>query len=125
MQLTISFRGEKHTLEVSPDGLFTDLQTQLEALTSIPPHLQKLLYGGKKASSSADSTTLAQAGLKNGTKIMLIGSPESEHESMRAAETAQRRREEILQQRKSANLPKVLSYPNLHANMLTTHSSQG
>ena len=110
MNLTVTFRGTTHPLSVLPDSTLEALQLQLEELTSVPPSLQKLLYKGKKPRISPDAT-LEEAGLKEGSKIQMLGSTETELGGMKKAEDEMRRREEILRQRTGKNLPKVRDYP--------------
>lgn len=106
MNITVTFRGTSHPLLVLPDTTLEALQLQLEELTSIPPSLQKLLYKGKKPRLPPHAT-LNEAGLKDGMKVQLLGSTESELGEMKKAEDEKRRREEILSQRARQKLPKV------------------
>lgn len=110
MRLFVSFRGTQHIVETLSDELLTALQTKLEELTRVPPSLQKLLFKGKKASIHAETTTLEQAGLKDGMKIQLVGSTETELINLQTVENERRKKEEILRQRDSSNLPKVRYY---------------
>ena len=54
--------------------------------------------------------TVTEAGLKDGTKIQMLGSTETELGGMKKVEDEMRRREEILRQRAGKNLPKVRDY---------------
>ncbi|KAL5020305.1 hypothetical protein ScPMuIL_003197 [Solemya velum] len=47
------------------------LKADIDRLYDIPPDCQKLIFKGKSLSNSADS--LVKQGLKNGSKVMLIG----------------------------------------------------
>jgi hypothetical protein len=51
----------------------------------VPPPFQKLLYKGKKNQIN-DEETIVEAGLKNGTKVMLLGSTQNEVGGVMAAE---------------------------------------
>lgn len=64
----------------------------------MPPSLQKLLYKGKKPTLQ-DTDTLAQAGLKNGTKVQMLGSTTEELGRTLAAENEYQRKERILRER--------------------------
>ncbi|KAF8628726.1 hypothetical protein AX17_005948 [Amanita inopinata Kibby_2008] len=101
IKLTISYRGAQHVLSLLPDSTLAALQVQLEELTSVPPSLQKLLYKGKKTTSTTqdDSVTLAEAGFKNGIKVQLLGATMQELGGMKAVENEQRKRENILRER--------------------------
>ena len=97
-------------MEILPVELLAALQTRLEELTRVPPSLQKLLFKGKKANMLSETTTLEQAGLKDGMKIQLVGSTETELINLRTIENERQRKEEILRQRNSSNLSKVPNY---------------
>jgi Ubiquitin family len=105
ISLVVSHRGRTYPLSVLPTGTLSSLQTQLEQLTSVPPGLQKLLYGGRKKSetiqqeSGGSSLTLLQAGLKDGMKIQMLGSTAQELEGLKAAEDGMKKRDRILQER--------------------------
>ena len=73
LNFTVTYRGESHSISLPADSAFAALQEQLEALTGVPPSLQKLLYKGKKPNASPEETTLEQAGLKDATKVQLVG----------------------------------------------------
>ena len=110
MRLLVTYRGTQHIVEILPDELLAALQTRLEELTRVPPSLQKLLFKGKKANMHSETTTLEQAGLKDGMKIQLVGSTETELINLRTIENERQRKEEILRQRNSSNLSKVPNY---------------
>ncbi|THH11276.1 hypothetical protein EW145_g757 [Phellinidium pouzarii] len=92
MNISISHRGATLPLSVLPDSTLEALQLQLEELTSVPPSLQKLLYKGKKKKS-----------------IQLLGTTEAELGGVRSAENERRRKEKVLRERATANLPKPRS----------------
>jgi len=98
ISLTVSFRGKNHSISISPESTLQELHSRIEELTEVPPSLQKLLYKGKKATPS-DETTIAEAGLKNGTKIQMLGSTSKELDSMKAVENENQRRERIMRER--------------------------
>jgi len=101
ISLTISFRGKSHILSFLPDTTLAILHSQLEELTEVPPHLQKLLYKGKKApgGSDAEEMTLIQAGLKDGMKVQMLGSTTKDLDGLKAAENENQRRENIARER--------------------------
>ncbi len=107
MNILISFRGISHSLSVDTTTILADFQSRVEALTSVPPALQKLLYKGKKVHTNADNASLLDVGMKNGTRITLVGSTEGEIESMRATEAESQRKENIMRQRQSRGPSKV------------------
>lgn len=55
-----------------------DLRTQLESLTSVPPDAQKILGLGRgKLSSDADGSRIGTlAGVRDGAKLTMVGTPE-------------------------------------------------
>lgn len=75
----VTFQGKPLPLPFLPLQTTTlaDLSLQIQELTDVPVQMQKLVYKGKKAASSPE-TTLEQAGIKDGLKIMLMGTPSVE-----------------------------------------------
>lgn len=116
MHLTISHRGAQYPIETIPDELLAVFQLHLEELTGVPPSLQKLLFKGKKANNQTEGATLDQIGIKDGMKIQLLGSTEAQLVVMRKVENEKRRKEDIIEQRSSMNLPKVRSPSNFIIN---------
>ena len=103
--LHVTHRSNPYEVELSPDATLADFQAHLENLTSVPPHMQKLLYKGKKAVSPED--TIQSAGLSNGLKVTLLGNPEKAIEGLLEAEKEQKRREGILKARAAKARPQV------------------
>ena len=103
--LHVTHRSNPYEVVLSPDATLADLQAQLENLTSVPPHMQKLLYKGKKAVSP--ETSVQSAGLSNGLKVTLLGNPEKAIEGLLEAEKEQKRREEIIKARAAKARPQV------------------
>ncbi|KJA23483.1 hypothetical protein HYPSUDRAFT_54229 [Hypholoma sublateritium FD-334 SS-4] len=101
ISLSINFRGKPHSLSLLPDCTLAHLQSELDKLTEVPPSLQKLLYKGKKQAGSdiAEEVTISEVGIKNGTKIQMIGSTTRELDSMRAVEDENQRRDRIMRER--------------------------
>ncbi|KAF8159365.1 WLM domain-containing protein [Crassisporium funariophilum] len=101
ISLTVTFRGKHHALLVLPDSTLAALHARLEELTEVPPLLQKLLYKGKKSTRDNDvhETTLVQAGLKDGTKVQMLGSTTHELDGLRAVENENTHRERIMRER--------------------------
>ena len=108
ISLTVSFRGKSHSISISPDSTLSELHSRIEELTEVPPSLQKLLYKGKKATAS-DEATIAEAGLKNGIKIQMLGSTSKELDGMKAVENENQRRERIMRERALKGTVKVKS----------------
>ncbi|KAG1735895.1 WLM-domain-containing protein [Suillus paluster] len=103
IMLTITFRGTSHPLSLPNDAPVSTLHARLEALTSVPPSLQKLIYRGKKIQHRQDDSdpepTIAQAGLRDGIKVQMLGSTAEELEQLNAADSAHQRKERILKER--------------------------
>lgn len=93
----VTLRGTQHPLSLLPDSTLASLYAQLEELTSVPPSLQKLLYKGKK--TLGDDATIAQAGIKDGLKVQMLGSTPQEIGGLKATEDEQQRRNRILRER--------------------------
>ncbi|GAB4814207.1 hypothetical protein N2152v2_001253 [Parachlorella kessleri] len=70
IQLKVQFGKDAVTVERPLDTTVGDLKKDIEERTGIPPSNQKLLYKGQLK----DASTLREAGLKSGSKIMVIGS---------------------------------------------------
>ena len=103
--VVVSHRSQAYTLQFEQNATVGDLQAELSSLTSVPAHLQKLLYKGKK--NSDPTTRLKDAGLTNGAKLTLLGNPESTINSLLDAEKQKERKEEILKARAAKPGPKV------------------
>jgi len=90
-----------------PDSTLAVLQAQLEDLTAVPPALQKLLYNGKKL--ALEGSTIAEAGLKDGTKVQMLGPTRQELERMKVVEDKERKKDRILHERSLKAPTKVRS----------------
>jgi hypothetical protein len=93
----VTHRGTQYSLSCLPDSTLALLHTQLEELTSVPPSLQKLLYKGKK--TLGYDATIAQAGIKEGLKVQMLGSTPQEIGGLKATEDEQQKRNHILRER--------------------------
>jgi Ubiquitin family len=103
--LTVSHRSQTYNLSLNVDATVQVLQEQLSELTAVPPHLQKLLYKGKK--NLNPEMSLGDAGIVDGAKITLLGNPESAIGELLDAEKQQKRKEDILKARAAGPAPKV------------------
>ncbi|KAG8744984.1 hypothetical protein FRC10_009092 [Ceratobasidium sp. 414] len=88
---------------LSPTSSIDDLKQRLYELTSVPVDKQKLLWKGMKRGAIA----LEGLGLKNGSKITLVGASESAIQSMHQAEADASRRAEIMRNREARGPTKV------------------
>ncbi|KAF8141456.1 WLM-domain-containing protein [Boletus edulis] len=98
ISLSIGFRGTTHEISLPPDAPLMRLIALLEELTSVPPTLQKLLFRGKKFQHAAN-LTLAQIGLRDGTKLQMLGQTAQEITSLNVTESEHQRKERILRER--------------------------
>jgi hypothetical protein len=105
IHLTISHRSQSYAVSLNSSATLQDLQEELAAITSVPSHLQKLIYKGKK--KSEQDASLSEAGIMNGMKITFLGNPESTIGGLLEAEKQQKRKEEILRARAAGPKPKV------------------
>ncbi len=105
LHVTVAHRSQTYNLSLNADATIGDLQAQLAELTAVPPHLQKLLYKGKK--TSTPEMSLDAAGIVDATKITMLGNPESTIGELLDAEKQQKRKEDILRARAAGPSPKV------------------
>jgi hypothetical protein len=110
MKLTISHRGQTHALEVAASATMNELQERIDEVTGVPPQFQKLIYGkGKKHAGEQSQETLGAAGLKDGAKIMVMGSSQAAVSSLQKEESETQRRNAIMAQRSARGPTKVWS----------------
>ncbi|THV02567.1 WLM-domain-containing protein [Dendrothele bispora CBS 962.96] len=109
LNLTVAHRGQSYSLSLLPDETLATLQARLEELTSIPPHFQKLLYKGKSPRAQDQQMTLAQAGLKDGMKVQMLGTTTKEVDGLSSIEAERQKRNRILRERASKAPVKVRS----------------
>ena len=79
MELVLMFKAKKMPALVPPDGNITDLKHMVEKLLNVEQHKQKLIHKGTTISNSPDNT-LASFGIKQGSRIMVIGKSFSHEE---------------------------------------------
>lgn len=116
--LTFSFRGTSHVVSLPNDAPLSVLHSRLEALTSVPSSLQKLIYRGKKIQHRQDVSepepTIAQAGLRDGVKVQMLGSTADELKQLNAADSARQSKERILRERALKPQVKVCVFYSVH-----------
>ncbi|KAI0036212.1 WLM domain-containing protein [Vararia minispora EC-137] len=105
--LHISHRGQIYELLLPDDSSMRDLQQRLEELTGVAALNQKLLFKGRKATINAPS--LSAAGLKDGARITMLGATQEEVGGLWKEESEHKRRERIMQDRKTKGTVKVRS----------------
>ncbi|KAH7335463.1 WLM domain-containing protein [Rhizoctonia solani] len=105
LTLHIIHGGSTFDITASPDNTFDQLQQTLYEITSVPIDKQKLLWKGMKRGAAR----LDHSGLKNGSKLTLIGTPEKAIELMHKAEAEAARRADIIRARESRGPTKVRS----------------
>ncbi|KEP52763.1 WLM domain protein [Rhizoctonia solani 123E] len=105
MLLHVTHGRSTFDITASLDGTLEQLQQTLYEMTSVPVDKQKLLWKGMKRGA----TKLDHSGLKNGSKITLIGTPEKAIELMHKAEAEAARRVDIQRARESRGPTKVRS----------------
>ncbi|KAJ7747685.1 WLM-domain-containing protein [Mycena maculata] len=99
ISLIVSHRGVQHRLAVFPDSTLAELHATLEDLTTVPPSMQKLLYKNSTKASNDSEITLRDAGLKDGTKVQMVGATLQELDGLHAKEAEERKRDRILRER--------------------------
>ncbi|KAJ2915944.1 hypothetical protein MD484_g4489, partial [Candolleomyces efflorescens] len=98
LNFSVSHRGTTHRLSLPSDTPLSSLEEQLQELTGVPPHLQKLIFKGKKANHEEDAA-ISDLGIKDGAKIQMLGTTTQELEGMKTVENEQQRRERIMRDR--------------------------
>jgi len=73
MSATVAFGKIKYDVKLTGLVTIKDLKHELHSLSSVPPEHQRLLVKGKER--KADDEALADAGVKDGGKIMLLTTP--------------------------------------------------
>lgn len=71
MRLHLTYGRQAHELSASAETLVRDLKLKVEEVTSVWPSKQRLIYRGKVLQ---DDQTLADAGLPDKAKLMLMSS---------------------------------------------------
>lgn len=74
IQIKITFGKQAMTVSLPTSRTVAELKQDIETHTGVPPANQKLLFKGQLR----DEQTLAAAGLKNGSKVIVMGSRLSE-----------------------------------------------
>lgn len=69
--VVVNFKKQKLEISVRPSDLVADIKAKLEDMTGVEKANQKLMFKGMLQ----DASTTEAAGLKEGAKIMLIGTP--------------------------------------------------
>ncbi|KAJ7076388.1 WLM-domain-containing protein [Mycena belliarum] len=99
ISLFVSHRGVQHRLSVSLNSTLAELNATLEELTTVPPSLQKLLYKNSVKGPHDPAMTLQEVGLKDSTKVQMVGSTLRELDGLQAKEAEEKRRDRILRER--------------------------
>ncbi|KAF8315397.1 WLM-domain-containing protein [Clavulina sp. PMI_390] len=109
-EITVTFKGESITLQDIDLAATTleQLSSKLSELTDVVPAMQKLVWKGKR-SANTPASTLIEAGLKPGMKIMLLGSTRPEWDGFKQEESEASRKQHILAQRAASGPSKVRS----------------
>ena len=109
--VSISHKGKPYTVQVDlTSTTVSSFQAQLGELTSVPVENQKLLFKGKKASAKGDGT-LEAFGLRDGTKVQMLGSTVEEIGGLRAVEDEKKRTEQILRNRETQARVRETTFP--------------
>lgn len=132
MRVEVKFGATVHVIEVPDDGAtLGQLKDLIREATGVLPAMQKLL-GKPGLSTKADDTTLASLGIKDKTKLMLIGSTAEEVVKANAPTTQAEKDQESEQEKLMRSLPfnfwSVTPYAGLLADPFVTgkgHSLEG
>jgi len=98
--ISVSHKGKSYNVQVHLTSTVSSFQAQLQELTSVPVENQKLLFKGKRASAKG-SDALEIFGLKDGTKVQMLGSTMEEIGGLRAVEDEKKQAEQILRDRET------------------------
>ena len=118
--VSVSHRAKSYTVQIDLTDTVSSFRAQLEELTSVPAENQKLLFKGKKASAKEDDT-LETFGLKDGTKVQMLGSTAEEVGGLRAVEDEKNRTQQILRNRETQARVRQTAFTSL-PNWLTVLS---
>jgi len=118
--IPISHKGKSYNLQVHLTDVVSSFQAQLELLTSVPVENQKFLFKGKRTSAKG-SDTLEVFGLKDGTKVQMLGSTVEEISALKTVEDEKKQTEQILRNREAQARVRQLIPRNV-ASQLTTAS---
>jgi len=119
--ISVLHKGESYVVQVDLTETVSSFQAQLEELTSVPVENQKLLFKGKKASSKGNGT-LEIFGLKDGTKVQMLGSTLKDIGDLRAVEDEKKRMEQVLRNRETQARVRQTTFTSL-ASRLTVVSA--
>jgi hypothetical protein len=105
-------------VSLSSTSTIGDLKHRLYELTSVPVDKQKLLWKGMKRGA----ILLEGSGLKNGSKVTLVGASGDAIQSMHQAEAEASRRAEIMRNREACGPTKVskIAYPFVESGLIVT-----
>ena len=129
----VSFRGTTHPITVpSLDTPLEELKEKIEEKTGVSVGMQKLMYKssvkgrgpGARSSIQTANVTLKEAGMKDGVKVVLMGSMLSEVEAVRDVESEKRRVETLMRERALKPAVKVCLSPSISSSdLLLTRNS--
>ncbi|KPA78926.1 hypothetical protein ABB37_05990 [Leptomonas pyrrhocoris] len=103
IHVEVKYGSAKHDIEVAGDATLGALKAAIYDATNVLPPLQKLL-GKPNLQSKADDTPLPALGIKDKTKLMLIGSAAAEVVKANAPSGEEKHKEEE-RERRLRNLP--------------------
>ncbi|TPP41495.1 hypothetical protein CGC20_3525 [Leishmania donovani] len=103
MRIEVKFGSAKHDIEVAEDATLGTLKAAIYDATNVLPPLQKLL-GKPNLQAKPDDTLLSALGIKEKTKLMLIGSAAAEVVKANAPSAEEKKKEEE-RERRLRNLP--------------------
>ncbi len=72
MKLTIAYKGKEHDFESSDATTVLDVKEHVRAATQLPPEALKLFFRGRPR---ADTDKLLLIGVKQFSKLVLVGNP--------------------------------------------------
>ncbi|KAF6761814.1 WLM domain-containing protein [Ephemerocybe angulata] len=120
LSFSVAFRGTTHRLALLSSTPLSELEAQLQELTGVPPGLQKLIFKGKKAQHQGDAP-IGEIGIKNNSKIQLLGTTAQELDGLKNVEDEKHRRERIMRER--AMKPQYKVQPARSSGRISTLSS--
>ena len=103
IHVEVKFGSAKHDIEVADDADLGTLKAAIYEATNVLPPLQKLL-GKPGLQSKADDTPLSVLGIRDKTKLMLIGSAAAEVVKANAP-SGEEKQKEVERERRLRNLP--------------------
>lgn len=109
MHFAVSFGSEKQEYDLQDDTAVSDLQSQLAIDFSISPQFQKLVLKGKTIPTSTSTASISCLGIKENSKLFLLGSKDDQVASLQSHEAFLAHKSAVLAARKPTKVRSTAS----------------